>query len=90
MEWPKNNCIGDCSREKICVRILNLDMSKAVEQLLKTIVASCELWPCLTDGFAVAVVDNSSTTVGLLSRELSRLLWHFLTHGGEMNANAAK
>ena len=89
MERPKNNCIGDCSREKICVRI-NLDVSKAVEQLLKTIVASCEPWPSLTDRFAVAVVDNSSTTVGLLSRELSRLLWHFLTHGGEMNANAAK
>ena len=31
-------------------------------------------------------VDKNDTTVSYLSREFSRLLWHFLTHGGEMNA----
>ena len=32
-----------------------------------------------------ASVDNNNTTIGHLSREFSHLLWHFLTHGGEMN-----
>ena len=40
------------------------------------------------DRFAVAVVksnsDDTITTVGHLHRELSHLLWHFLTHGGEI------
>ena len=33
-----------------------------------------------------ASVDNNNTTVGHLSREFSRLLWHFPTHRGEVNA----
>ena len=57
---------------------------------IEEIIASCEPWPWLTDRFAVVIVirsvDNNNTTVGYLSREFSRLLWHFLTHGGEMNA----
>ena len=39
--------------------------------------------------FAVAVVIRSvdrNTTDGYLSTESSRLLWHFLTHGGEIKA----
>ena len=31
------------------------------------------------------VTCSDNTTVGRLSREFGRLLWHFLTHGGEMN-----
>ena len=56
---------------------------------IEGIVASCEPWPWSTDRFAVTIVicsvDNNNITVGPLSREFSCLLWHFLTHGGEMN-----
>ena len=59
-------------------------------QLKRSCVASCEPWPWSTDRFAVAVVirsvDNNNTTVGHLHRKCSPLLWHFLSHGGEMNA----
>ena len=55
---------------------------------IEKIVARCELWPWSTDRFAIAVcsIDNNNTTVGHLSREFGRFLWHFLTHAGEMNA----
>ena len=38
-----------------------------------------------------AVLITTNTSVRHLSREFSHLLWHFLTHGGEMNVegNAA-
>ena len=52
---------------------------------IEEIVVSCEPWPWLTGRFTVAVVDNSNTTVGHLSRDLRHSLWHFLTHGREMN-----
>ena len=45
------------------------------------IVVSCEPWPWSTDSLTVAVVKcsvhNNNTTVGHLSVEFSRLLWHF-------------
>ena len=57
---------------------------------MEEIVASCKPWPWSTNRFAVAVVirsvDNNNTTDGHLSREFSLLLWHFLIHGGEINA----
>ena len=55
---------------------------------IEEIIASCEPWARSTDRFAVAVVIHSvdeNTTVGHLYREFSHLLWHFQTHGGEMN-----
>ena len=55
---------------------------------MEEVVASCELWPWSTDRFSVVIVirsvDNNSTTVGHLFREFSHLLWHFLTHGAEI------
>ena len=57
---------------------------------IEEIIASCKPWPWSTDKFTMAIVicrvDNNNTTVGHLSREFKRLLWHFLTHGVEMNA----
>ena len=53
------------------------------------------LWPwspilALITGFTVNVVirsvDINNTSVGHLSTEFSCLLWHFLTRGGEINA----
>ena len=38
-----------------------------------------------TVAIVICSVDNN-TTVGHLSREFSGILWYFLTHGGEMNA----
>ena len=65
-----------------------MNILRAIEE----IIASCESWlpAWSTDRFAVAVVirsvDKNNTTVCHLSREFSHLLLHFLTHGGEMNA----
>ena len=53
------------------------------------IVTSCEPWPWSIDRFVVAIVICSvddNTTVVPVSGEFSHLLWHFVTHRAEMNA----
>ena len=55
---------------------------------IEEIVTSCEVWRWSTNRFIMTIVihgiDNNNTYVGHLSREFSCLLWHFLTHGGEI------